>query len=155
MLTAFILWRQKRLNEFKFYAFLIASGFLLSYVGYFFVPARGPRFLLHDLQTYDLRGLWLFDHLRALLDRIESAHYDCFPSGHTEMTILAWWGSRSISPMLSRAMFVYTLGVIFATVYLRYHYTVDVMAGAIVAGALILTTPWFYRVLGGKRGGEA
>jgi membrane-associated phospholipid phosphatase len=155
LLTAFLLWRKKRFCEFRYYAFLIASGFLVSYVGYFFAPARGPRFLLHDLQTYDLRGLCLFDGLRGLLDRIESAHYDCFPSGHTEMTILAWWGSRSISPILFRWMFAYTLGVIFATVYLRYHYTVDVVAGAIAAGALILMTPWIYRVLGGKRGGEA
>jgi membrane-associated phospholipid phosphatase len=155
LLTAFLLWRKKRFCEFRYYAFLIASGFLVSYVGYFFAPARGPRFLLHDLQTYDLRGLWLFDGLRGLLDRIESAHYDCFPSGHTEMTILAWWGSRTISAHLFRWMFAYTLGVIFATVYLRYHYTVDVLAGAFVAGALILMTPWGYRKLGGKRGGEA
>jgi membrane-associated phospholipid phosphatase len=155
LLTALILWKQKRFCEFRYYAFLVASGFLVSYVGYFVAPARGPRFLLADLQTYDLQGLWLFDGLRGLLDRMESAHYDCFPSGHTEMTILAWWGSRSISVTLFRCMFAYTLGVIFATVYLRYHYTVDVMAGAIAAGVLILTTPWIYRVLGGKTGGEA
>ncbi len=151
LLMAVLLWKKKRFCDFRYYAFLIASGFLVSYVGYFFAPARGPRFLLHDLQTYDLRGLWLFDPLRGLLDRIESAHYDCFPSGHTEMTILAWWGSRTISPILFRWMFAYTLGVIFATVYLRYHYTVDVLAGAFVAGALILMTPWVYRKLGARR----
>ena len=33
-------------------------------------------------------------------------------------------------------MFVYTLGVIFATVYLRYHYTVDVLAGSYRGGRL-------------------
>ena len=44
------------------------------------------------------------------LDRIESAHYDCFPSGHTEMTILAWWGSRAISTNLFRAMFALHFG---------------------------------------------
>lgn len=155
LLVAVILWIQKRYVEFRYYAFLIALGFLASYAGYLLVPARGPRFLLRHLHTYDLRGLFLFDWLRATLDRIEAAHYDCFPSGHTEMTILAWWGSRVISSTLFRVMFVYTLGVIFATVYLRYHYTVDVLAGAILAGALILTAPRVYRGLGRKRGGEA
>jgi len=130
-------------------------GFLVSFLGYFLVPARGPRFLLRNLQTYELRGIWLFHWLSTTLDRLESAHYDCFPSGHTEMMILAWWGSRAISSNLFRGMCIYTFGVIFATVYLRYHYTVDVLAGALVAGALILLTPWIYRVLGGKRGGEA
>lgn len=155
LLPAVLLWRRGRYDWFRYYAFLIALGFLLSYIGYFLVPARGPRFLLDGLQTYELRGVWLFNWLRGTLDRIEAAHYDCFPSGHTEMTILAWWGTRLVSPKLFRGMFVYTMGVIFATVYLRYHYTVDVMAGAIVAGALILTTPRLYRALGGKSGGEA
>jgi membrane-associated phospholipid phosphatase len=155
LLVAFLLWKRNRFCEFRYYAFLIAFGFLVSYVGYFLVPARGPRFLLHHLQTYDLQGLWLFNWLSATLDRIESAHYDCFPSGHTEMTILAWWGSRMVSANLFRVMFAYTLGVIFATVYLRYHYTVDVLAGVIVAGALILTTPMMYHTLGGNTGGEA
>jgi membrane-associated phospholipid phosphatase len=152
---ALVLWLQKRFAAFRYYAFLIALGFLASYAGYLLVPARGPRFLLHDLQTYELRGVFLYDWLRSTLDRIESAHYDCFPSGHTEMTVLAWWGSRTISTNLFRVMFVYTLGVIFATVYLRYHYTVDVLAGAIVAGVLIITAPGVYRALGGKIGEEA
>jgi hypothetical protein len=29
--------------------------------------------------------------------RLESAHYDCFPSGPTELAILAWWRSRQLS----------------------------------------------------------
>lgn len=155
LLPAVVLWRRKRFGEFRYYAFLIATGFLVSYAGYLLAPARGPRFLLRGMQTYELRGLWLFDGLRTLLDRIEAAHYDCFPSGHTEMTILAWWGCRTISPRLNRAMLVYTLGVVFATVYLRYHYTVDVLAGATVAGALILATPRVFKALGSKKGGKA
>src|SRR6185436_11776996 len=113
LMMGVILWIQNRYGEFRYYAFLIPLGFLVSYVGYLLVPARGPRFLLHHLQTQELRGLYLYDWLRATLDRIESAHYDCFPSGHTEMTILAWWSSRAISSNLARAMLVYTLGIIF------------------------------------------
>jgi len=151
LLMAFIMWKKQQFDTFRYYAFLIALGFLTSYVGYLLVPARGPRFVLRRLQTYELEGLWLFHWLTATLDRIESAHWDCFPSGHTEMTILAWWGSRTISSNLFRLMFVYTLGVVFATVYLRYHYTVDVAAGAIVAAGLIVMAPRLYRALGGQR----
>ena len=149
LMVAAILWWKQQFNDFRKYAFLITLGFLTSYVGYLLVPARGPRFLLKGLQTYELQGLWLFHWLRATLDRIESAHYDCFPSGHTEMTILAWWGTRVISSKLFWMMFVYTLGVVFATVYLRYHYTVDVLAGAILGGVLIAVAPTLYLALGG------
>ena len=67
--------------------------------------------------------------MQNALDRLESAHYDCFPSGHTELTILAWWGSRMVSKRWFRVYLAYTPFIIFATVYLRYHYTVDLLAG--------------------------
>jgi membrane-associated phospholipid phosphatase len=153
LLIAALLWRQKRFGEFQYYAFLIAIGFLLSYIGYFLVPARGPRFLLKHLQHIPLQGLWFFNTMQTALDRLESAHYDCFPSGHTELTILAWWGSRMVSNRLFKVYFAYTPLIIFATVYLRYHYSVDVLAGAVLAGGLILSAPVVYRKL--SSGGSA
>ena len=145
--VAALLWRKRDYAEFQYYAFLIALGFLISYIGYLLVPARGPRFLLRDLQTFPLEGLWLFEGMQTALDRLESAHYDCFPSGHTELTILAWWGSRKVSKRLFKVYFAYTPPLIFATVYLRYHYSVDVLAGAVVAAGLIVSAPVLYRRL--------
>lgn len=148
LLIAWLLWRKRRYPEFRYYAFLIALGFLVSYVGYLLAPARGPRFLLRGAQTAELQGLWMFRPLQTLLDWLESAHYDAFPSGHVELTMLAWWGSRQISAGASAGYLAYTMVVVFATVYLRYHYTVDVLAGMIAALALILAAPPAYRILG-------
>jgi membrane-associated phospholipid phosphatase len=147
LFVAVVLWKRRKFGQFQYYAFLIALGFLVSYVGYLLVPARGPRFLLKHLQHFPLQGLWLFDAMQNGLDRLESAHYDCFPSGHTELTILAWWGSRMVSNRLFKVYFAYTPLIIFATVYLRYHYTVDVLAGAVVATGLIVSAPVLYRRL--------
>jgi membrane-associated phospholipid phosphatase len=147
LLVPLLIWLRRRYENFQYYAFLIAFGFLASYAGYLLVPARGPRFLLAALQHAPLRGLWLFGGMQTGLDRLESAHYDCFPSGHTELTILACWGSRLVSKRLFRAYLFYTPPLIFATVYLRYHYTVDVLAGAALALVLILAAPLAYRKL--------
>jgi membrane-associated phospholipid phosphatase len=144
------LWRRRQYADFQYYGFLIALGFLVSYLGYMLVPARGPRFLLKNLQHIPLQGLWLFQGMQHTLDRLESAHYDCFPSGHTELTILAWWGSRMVSKRLFRLYFAYTPCIIFATVYLRYHYTVDLLAGAATAATLIVAAPVLYRRLSPK-----
>ena len=149
LLVAALVWYKHR-TEFQYYAFLIALGFLVSYIGYLLVPARGPRFLLKHLEQIPLRGMWFFHAMQSGLDTLESAHYDCFPSGHTELTILACWGSRLISKRLFLVYFAYTLSIIFATVYLRYHYTVDLLAGAIVALILILASPSLYRKLQGR-----
>ena len=58
-----------RFKEFRYCAFLIALGFLVSYVGYLLVPARGPRFLLDPLQHHPLEGRWLFHWMRSTLDQ--------------------------------------------------------------------------------------
>jgi membrane-associated phospholipid phosphatase len=85
--------------------------------------------------------------MQNTLDRLESVAYDAFPSGHTELTILAMWSSQMISRRWFGAYIAYTSGIIFATVYLRYHYTVDVFAGAILAIFLIAAAPFLYRNL--------
>jgi membrane-associated phospholipid phosphatase len=150
LFVAWVLWRKGRTRDFQYYAFLIALGFLTSYIGYILVPARGPRFLLKHLQHFPLQGLWFFQAMQSGLDRLESYHYDCFPSGHTELTILAWWGSRMVSNRWFRIYLAYTPCIIFATVYLRYHYTVDLLAGILTAAVLILTAPILYQKLSPK-----
>ena len=147
ILVAVLLWRKGRFTEFQYYAFLIAAGYLVSYVGYIFVPARGPRYLLSSLQHVPLQGLWLFRTMQDGLDRLESYHYDCFPSGHTELTLLACWGSRVVSKRWFRIYLAYTPFLIFATVYLRYHYTVDLAAGATAAFVLAAAGPVIYKKL--------
>lgn len=147
LLVAFVLWGQRRYREFQYYAFLIALGYLTSYVGYVLWPARGPRLFFHEFDHLPLQGLWLFHAMQSGLDRLESVAYDAFPSGHTELTILAWWSSRAISKYWFGAYFAYTSAIIFATVYLRYHYTVDVFAGASLSIFLIAATPFLYRTL--------
>ena len=147
LFVAFLLWQKRRYREFQYYAFLIALGYLVSYVGYVIVPARGPRFLMNTLQHVPLEGLWFFHAMQGSLDQLESVAYDCFPSGHTELTILAWWSTRGSLKPLFWPYFAYTSSIIFATVYLRYHYTIDVLAGAAVAAILLWATPSIYRNL--------
>ena len=143
--VAVIFWIRNRRDEFRSYAFVLALGFLVSYVGYVCVPARGPRFYLDGLQTQPLAGLWLYGWLRGGLDQLESAHYDCFPSGHMEMTILAWWWSRRISTPLAVIYGLYSVCMLLATTYLRYHYTVDLVAGVVAAVAVLTVAPRLMR----------
>jgi len=144
LLVAGVLWRRGRLDEFRFYAFVISLGFLVTYLGYLLVPVRGPRFFLESLHTAPLQGLWLFSPLREVIDRLESVHYDCFPSGHVALTLLACWGARWISPALARLYWIYAACMVFSTVYLRYHYTVDLVAGALLALAIRAGAPRLY-----------
>ncbi|MGB9605129.1 MAG: phosphatase PAP2 family protein [Bryobacteraceae bacterium] len=144
VLVGGLLWRRHRSEEFRYYAFVVSLGFLLSFLGYFLVPVRGPRFLLAGLHRAPLQGVWLFAPLRHGLDWLESVHYDCFPSGHVALTLIAWWGANRLSPAWGRLYAFYTAVVVFSTVYLRYHYTVDLPAGALLAALVLWIAPRLY-----------
>lgn len=138
-----LLWLRRSRAEFRFGTFLIAATFLISYLGYLILPARGPRFMPYAA-LHPLQGLWTFNFLQRLLDTLEGVQYDCFPSGHVAVVLVGCYLARQISPWVFRIFVVFAALITFSTVYLRYHYVIDVIAGMVLAVILIALAPWFY-----------
>jgi membrane-associated phospholipid phosphatase len=145
-----VLWRKGWFVKFYFWVFILMVGFYLSYLGYVAVPAIGPRFILADQQTIPLSGVFLFDTIRGTLDRAEGITRDCFPSGHTEITLLVLYYAWKFHRRTFWWMLVPCSAIILSTVYLRYHYVIDVVAGFVAAGLVMLTAKPLYRLLGGR-----
>ena len=146
-----VLWRKQWFEPFRFWVFIVALGFYVSYLGYIAVPATGPRFLpaIKAAQNFPLSGVWLFRSLRDTLDRAEGITRDCFPSGHTELTLLVLYYARRFHRRTFWLMLPVGSALIMATVYLRYHYVVDVLAGAAAAALVIVIARPLYRTLEG------
>src|SRR5262249_15437610 len=125
-----VLWRKQWAERYKFWVFVVALGFYVSYLGYLVVPATGPRFLpaIKEAQTFPLTGVWIFQSLREPLARAEGITRDCFPSGHTEMTLLVFYYARRFHRRTFWLLLPVGSALIFSTVYLRYHYVIDVAA---------------------------
>lgn len=135
---------EKRHTEYFLGAFLVVYGFYLSYAGYFLLPAVGPRFALHDFGSLnsELPGLWLTNGLRDFVNAGESipkgvaravdyAQRDAFPSGHTQLTLVILYIAFT-SRLKSRwVLLVVGSLLIISTVYLRYHYVIDVFVGVL------------------------
>jgi membrane-associated phospholipid phosphatase len=120
------------------YGFVLITLFL----GYVVVPARSP---------YIIAGLPTMNHIVQFREPIpmtalgiainewihsnEIFKFDCFPSGHTQLGMTVIIGSWR----LHRKSFPFFLVVggtlIFATLYLRYHYVIDLVAGALLSWA--------------------
>lgn len=152
IILGIVLWGRPSLEKFHFIVFIIVLGFFLSYLGYIAVPAIGPRFLpsIVEAQTTSLTGLLFFQPVRRMLDSVEGITRDCFPSGHTEMTLLVLYYARKFSRRTFWWLLPFGIGIVLSTVYLRYHYFVDVVAGALAAAVIIITAKWLYRALGGS-----
>jgi membrane-associated phospholipid phosphatase len=150
------LWRNGWFDRYHFWVFVVAFGFYVSYLGYIAVPATGPRFLplIKDAQTFPLRGVWVFETIRKTLDEAEGITRDCFPSGHTEITLLVLYYARKFHRRTFWWLLPIGSALIFSTVYLRYHYVIDIVAGALVAVAVILTAKPIYKALGGELRGR-
>ncbi len=132
ILVLVLYWRERAV-ELDRTMFAIVLGFFLSYVGYFLVPAVGPRFTLAHLQTVELHGVFAADAIRDTLNYLERFKQDAFPSAHTAVVVVILFYAWKFSRPLFWVFLPVILGLIFSTVYLRYHYVVDVVAGVLLA----------------------
>lgn len=136
--------KDKRYVSVDYALFSVIYGFYLSYLGYFLLPGIGPRFTLHDFAALNdaLPGLWLTNFLREVVNTGEGipagtlnpadvVQRDVFPSGHTMITLIVMYLSVKLKSR-SRYFFI-PVGslLIFATVYLWYHYVIDLIGGAV------------------------
>ena len=132
VLVVALYWRGKEMS-FDRAVFGVALGFYLSYLGYFLFPAIGPRFTLTHLQTVDLHGIFSADTIRDTLNFLERFKQDAFPSGHTAVVLLVLFYAWQFVRGLFWVFLPVVVALIFSTVYLRYHYVVDVLAGIALA----------------------
>jgi membrane-associated phospholipid phosphatase len=142
-----VLWFRRPREEFRLGTFTIALTFLVSYLGYLLLPARGPRFMEYASQYAPLHGLWSFHSFQNILDKLEGLQYDCFPSGHVAVVLVGCWLARWISPRVFYIFAAFAACITFSTVYLRYHYVIDVIAGMALAIIVIAVAPLVYHKL--------
>lgn len=119
---------------------VLAASFA-CYVIFPHVPLTPPRELFHDLPGPPVAPLlrktnfWLLGQY--------SVGVCLFPSAHVASTLSAGLVVRHYAPKVGLFFLVAALSIAFATVYGRYHYAADALAGALVAvSAYSLAAKW-------------
>jgi len=159
------LYRKTDFSKFRYFRFTVVYGFFISYLGYFLMPAVGPRFTLHDFSkiNIELPGLFFTPALRWFIDFCESipsgasnslayarTQRDVFPSGHTMLTLVAIVLAYKYKTKVRHYLLIIGMLLVFATVYLRYHYLVDIFAGILLALPCLITAERFYAFMRGN-----
>jgi hypothetical protein len=104
--------------------------YALGFIGYTFLPAGGPHRFLEFAQP--LAGGWITRVAKPILDDA-SNRVDAFPSIHVAVSMYLLVFDRWHYRRRFWRLFVPCVALWVSTVYLRYHYCVDVVAGFAIA----------------------
>ncbi|MEZ2861681.1 phosphatase PAP2 family protein [Proteus terrae] len=124
----------------KNYFFGLMLMYFFGFIGYFSLPAAGPYSAFPSDFNYPVYSGAMTLFLTDLVDKGITG-MDVFPSLHTGITLyivgfLYFSGYRKTAYCLTPIL----IGLVLATVYLHYHYGVDVIVGALLASLVLYIT---------------
>jgi len=125
----FVLYFTNRVGPFRDTMLSVVIACYLGYIGYLLVPAVGPKYYQAALFTKDLGGGGIGSHIIYTVDTLKPIPRDCFPSLHTALTTVVLIFAYRHTRLFFYCMLPFALSLFFSTVYLRYHYFVDLLAG--------------------------
>lgn len=107
-----------------------------SYLFFILLPVDSPFYLAQPLGP-PLAGQFFFDLVHAVSER-GGARGGAFPSAHVSGAVIVWLVTWRYQRRLAYVLAPVVVGIIVATVYGRFHYAVDTIAG--FALALLVVT---------------
>lgn len=130
-----ILYIYRRRLDVDRFLFTFVLGVLLCYVQFPLWPSEPPRLLFfgQDFPAYDT----VFRRFNWWMLANYGIHTSVFPSAHVAGAFAAAFGMRQAVPdhrWASRLLLVVATAIAIATVYGRYHYLADAVAGFSMAG---------------------
>ena len=126
---------------------------LLGITSYILIPAVGPDSFLATQYTLDLQGHALVKSVDYIF-RTGHVAFDCFPSLHVGIPLLLSLYVRDYRRKAFVPVLIYVALMCLATIYLRYHYLVDVLAAFAYAPAAYALNDLLLRHWPGERAAE-
>jgi membrane-associated phospholipid phosphatase len=112
---------------------------LMGFTSYSLVPAVGPESYFASHYTHDLSGQTISRSVDYIIQK-GRVSFDCFPSLHVAIPLLLTFYIRQYRPKWFIPMVLYVACMCGATIYLRYHYAIDVIASFAFAPAAYFAT---------------
>jgi len=129
---------------FKLRAFCVGLFTLYAFgiTGYTIIPAQGPLVYLADYLTVPVEG-YFFTWLNEAMVKAGSAGYDVFPSLHVGVGLYLLLFFSRFDRGIWRAYLIPFVLLVISTIYLRYHYCIDLICGMLLSLACFHLSPGF------------
>lgn len=147
-------------QQFFHYISVVSFLFYVCYVIYIVLPVIGSRAFFRQVDGYvlpdatqqlavtdaypDAVQAGVFFHIMKWVYRVFEAPGAAFPSSHVAVALCTvFFSFRYLRPIRYLHLTIAVL-LCLSTVYCRYHYVVDVIAGLVTAAVVIPTGNWLY-----------
>lgn len=110
----------------------ITLGFCISYLLFIILPTQGPRFFYMNLFHTEMDG-YVISNLQKQLIAFGGFRGGAFPSSHVAISLLVCFSLFNYHRRAFRIFTFFTVLLIIGTIWGRYHYVVDAVAGIILA----------------------
>ena len=120
-----------RRRDFHELLLLVSTTLFSSYLFYMSYPVDSPFYLFKRLEAPLADGF--FYRLAHFFSERGGARGGAFPSAHVSVSLVIWLVAWQRQRRLAWALAPVIAGLVGATVYGRFHYVLDVLAGLVVA----------------------
>jgi membrane-associated phospholipid phosphatase len=147
-------------EQFFHYVSVVSFLFYVCYLIYIFLPVIGSRVFFRQVDSYVLPPViqhlavtdrypeavqaGVFFKLMKWIYRVFEAPGAAFPSSHVAVALCTVFFSWRYLPRIRHVHLAVAVLLCLSTVYCRYHFVVDVLAGLVTAAVLIPAGNWLY-----------
>lgn len=137
---------QRRWREFRLASAVVAGCLMMTYVGYLLVPATGPRFEGGIEAWLPAESGWFgAEAIYRAIDGAETFRWNAFPSGHVAVSLACVVMALRFNRRIGLALVIPVGFLCAATIYMGYHYVIDVIAGIACTAFSVVAIPRFVR----------
>jgi membrane-associated phospholipid phosphatase len=146
--------------QFYHYVSVVSFVFYCCYLTFIMLPVTGPRLFFREVDGYQFPPEWFamglahpypeivqhgpFFQIIALIYQLFEPPGAAFPSSHVAVAWCTVAFSFRYLPRIRYVHFVAAVLLCLGTMYCRFHYAVDVIAGTLVATVLVPLGNWLY-----------
>lgn len=142
---AAVLYLQGRREAFHEAVFAEVLTFNLCLIWYIFMPVTGPRYKFEKIKGHLADGFF-FKLVHAILSSTASKG-TAFPSSHCAIAVIVVLSAARYDLLAFIVLCLFGVGLVISTVYGRFHYAIDAVAGAVLAVIVFGLAPYLFRML--------
>ncbi len=154
-------------DHFHHFLTVVSLVFFACYLTYVFLPVTGPRVFYEEFRGIqippeikamaegypfpDSVTAGVFPSIILLIYRHLEAAGAAFPSSHVAVAVCTTWFSFLYLRRIRYPHAIVTILLCISTVYCRYHYIIDVIAGILMAGIMTPLAHYLYKRVEGDQ----